>query len=242
MAELKSTRRAFGEALLELAEERSDIVAVAADTTKSMEVSIMQAKYPARCFDCGIAEQNMMMISAGLASTGKTVFAATYSIFTCMRALEQLRTFVCYPGLNVKVIAGLGGFSAGAEGVTHFAMEDLGIVRCIPNIIVVSPADYYSTKKVIHEISKVDTPCYVRIGRNPSPIIYDKDYEYSIGMANTMMDSGSDVGIMATGLIMPEVIDAARQLSAKGIGVRLVEMPTLKPIDDEAIIQSKNTT
>ncbi|MBE3100959.1 MAG: transketolase family protein, partial [Firmicutes bacterium] len=131
MTELKSTRLAFGEALLELAENGIDIAVVAADTSKSMEVEVLRKKYPERCFDCGIAEQNMIMVSAGLAATGKTVFATSYSAFTSMRSLEQLRTFVCYPELNVKVVAGLGGFSAGIEGVTHMALEDIGIVRCI---------------------------------------------------------------------------------------------------------------
>jgi transketolase len=236
MSEPKATRVAFGEALLELAEEGLDIVAVGADTSKSMEVNILQAKYPKRCYDCGIAEQDLIMISAGFAATGKTVFATSYSTFLSMRSLEQLRTFVCYPDLNVKVVAGLGGFTAGTEGVTHIALEDLGIVRCIPNLIVISVADYYSTKKVIHEIAKIDKPCYVRIGRGPSPTVFDQNYKFSIGKANTIINGGNDVGIIASGLILPDAMDAARQLLAEGIGVNLIEMPTLKPIDDKSII------
>ncbi|MCL5071990.1 MAG: hypothetical protein M1308_14025, partial [Actinobacteria bacterium] len=138
MNEFKSTRTAFGEALLELAEEGVDLASVSADTSKSMGVDILSKKYPERCFNCGIAEQDMMIVAAGIAATGKVAFAVSYSAFTSMRSLEQLRTFICYPNLNVKIAAGLGGFSAGIEGVTHMALEDLGIVRNIANLIVLN--------------------------------------------------------------------------------------------------------
>jgi transketolase len=243
MTELKSTRLAFGEALLELALNGIDIAAVAADTSKSMEVEILRKKYPGRCFDCGIAEQNMIMVSAGLASTGKTVFATSYSAFTSMRSLEQLRTFVCYPGLNVKVVAGLGGFSAGIEGVTHMALEDIGIVRCIPNLTVICPADYYATKKVIEYIGKHNMPCYVRIGRDSSPVIFDTSYNFKPGKANKIIDSGNEVGIIASGLIVYEAILAAKELSENhGIGIKLIEMPSIKPIDTEAVKEIAGST
>lgn len=243
MTELKSTRLAFGEALLELALEGIDLAAVAADTSKSMEVEILRKEYPGRCFDCGIAEQDMIMVSAGLASTGKTVFATSYSAFTSMRSLEQLRTFVCYPGLNVKVIAGLGGFSAGIEGVTHMALEDIGIVRCIPNLTIICPADYYATKKIIKYIGKNNVPCYVRIGRDPSPVIFDDNYNFEPGKANMLIDSGSDVGIITSGLILSEAMLAANELADKyGLGLKLIEMPTIKPVDYDAVLEIAGTT
>ena len=235
MIEYKSTRSAFGEALLELAEEGLDIAAVSADTSKSMGIDLLKSKYPDRCIDCGIAEQNMMMIAAGMASTGKIAFAASYSTFTSMRALEQLRTFICYPDLNVKIAAGLGGFSAGIEGVTHTALEDLGIVRCIPNLMIVCPADYYSTKKIVKEVSRIPKPCYIRLGRDPSPVIFDEDYLFEPGKANLIMDKGTDIGIITSGIILTEVISITEKLDKEGIGYKLMEMPTLKPIDSEAI-------
>jgi transketolase len=242
LTNFKSTRAAFGDALLELAESGIDIAAVAADTTKSMGVDILRKKYPERCFDCGIAEQNMVMISAGLASTGKTVFAASYSAFTSMRSLEQLRTFVCYPSLNVKIGAGLGGFSAGIEGVTHTALEDIGIVRCLPNLMVLNPADYYSAKKIVVEVGQIDGPCYIRLGRDPSPVIFDENYKFIPGKANLLIDQGDDIGIITSGLILSEVLEAAKCLMDGGIGIKLVEMPTIKPIDIDMVIQIAKST
>jgi transketolase len=239
---LRSTRTAFGEALLELAEEGLDLAAVSADTSKSMGVDILKEKFPERCFDCGIAEQNMMMISAGLAATGKTVFAASYSAFMSMRTLEQLRTFICYPGLDVKVAAGLGGLSAGIEGVTHMSLEDIGIVRCIPDLIVLNPPDYSSTKKIMHSVSRIDRPCYIRLGRDPSPVIFGNDYTFSLGKANTLINSGSDLGIITSGIILHEVLSAVQELQKEGIGVRLIELPTLKPADRESIIDLSRST
>ena len=236
MNELKSTREAFGFALLELAKEGLDVVAVTADTSKSMGVNLLKSEYPERCFDCGIAEQNMMMIAAGLASAGKISFAISYSVFTSMRALEQLRTFICYPNLNVKIIAGLGGFSAGIEGVTHVALEDLGIVRCIPNLIVANPADYYSAINIIKELAKINKPAYIRLGRDPSPVIFDDKYPFKIGKANVVLDSGDDIGIITSGIILTEVLPAVNELIDKGMKIKLLEFPTLKPIDEEAII------
>ena len=242
MTEYKSTRIAFGEALLELAEEGLDLVAISADTSKSMGIGYLKSKYPQRCFDCGIAEQNMMMVAAGFASTGKTAFVASYSVFTSMRALEQLRTFICYPNLNVKIAAGLGGFSAGIEGVTHTALEDLGIVRCIPNLVIVNPADYYSTINIVKNLSQLNGPAYIRLGREASPIVFDKNYSFKIGKANLILDKGEDIGIITSGIILAEVLIAAKELDKKGIKYKLMELPTLKPVDEEAIINLGRTT
>lgn len=241
-ADYKSTRTAIGDALLELISMGIDVVALSADTSKSMNTNILKEKYPKRTYDCGIAEQNMMMVAAGLASTGKTVFAATYSTFTSMRILEQLRTFVCYPNLDVKILAGMGGLSGGIEGATHVALEDLGIVRCIPNLTVMNPADYYSTKKIIIESAKKNGPFYIRIGRDSSPVIFNEDYIFEIGKANTLIDTGNDIGIITNGLILFEVLNASKKLSERGLKFKLIEMPTLKPIDKEAIIKLARST
>ncbi len=242
MSEFKSTRTAMGEALVELAEAGMDIVAIAADTSKSMNTHLLKENFPDRTYDCGIAEQDMVMIAAGLATTGKIVFAASYSTFMSMRVLEQLRTFVCYPNLNVKFIAGLSGLTGSIEGATHISLEDFGIMRCIPNIVILNPADYYSTKKAAYEAAKISTPCYIRVGRDASPVIFNEDYSLTIGKANIIIDEGDDVGIITSGLILSEVISAAQRLKKMGIKIKLLEMPTLKPIDKEAVINLAKST
>ena len=242
MVELKSTRTALGDALLYLAESGADIVAVAADTSKSMSTHVLKKKYPDRTYDCGIAEQNMMMIAAGLAASGKITFAASYSVFTSMRVTEQLRTFICYPNLNVKVFAGIGGLSGGIEGATHMALEDLGIVRCIPNLTVLAPADYYATREAVIESAKTKSPTYIRVGRDPSPVVFDDSYRFSIGKANLVMDGGSDIGIISNGIILYQVLEAAKKLTSKGYGVKVLDMPTLKPIDSNAVVNLAKST
>lgn len=233
--ENKSTRLAFGETLLELGKDSFDVVVVTADTAKSMEVDLFAKKFPKRAFNVGIAEQNMIMTAAGLATISDVVFAVSYSVFTSMRALEQLRTFICYPGLNVKIIGGLGGFSAGIEGVTHLALEDLGIIRCIPNITIFNPSDYYSTKKAVYTAAEIKGPCYIRLGRDPTPVIFDERYSLSVGKANFLIDTGSDLGIITTGIILYEVLNVVKELIKKKIGIKLIELPTLKPLDKESI-------
>ncbi len=242
MMKKENTRKAFGETLRELARERDNLVVVSADTFKSMRVDLMKEEFPERCFEVGIAEQNMIMVAAGLAATGKTVFATSYSVFTSMRALEQLRTFVAYPNLNVKVVAGLGGFTAGIEGVTHVAMEDLGVVRCIPNMIIINPADAIATKKAIRAAADHFGPIYIRIGRDDSPLLFDEDYQFSIGKANLLKDIGSQATILATGFMVYQALEAVKFLQKEGIGVRLIEIHTIKPLDTEAIIKAAEET
>lgn len=236
MTELKSTREALGYALLELADSGTDIAAVAADTSKSMCTDFLSKKYPERSFDCGIAEQNMIMIAAGLAAAGKIAFAASYSVFTSMRIAEQLRTFVCYPNLNVNVLAGIGGLSGGIEGATHMALEDLGVVRCLPNLTVFNPADYNAARQAVLEAAKTGGPCYIRVGRDASPVIFDNNYTLTIGKANPLIDDGDDIGILVSGIILHHALDAAKRLKKEGYGIKLIEIPTIKPIDDKAII------
>ncbi len=239
---MANTRTAFGETLRDLAREGYDVAAVSADTFKSMRVDLMMKEFPERCFEVGIAEQNMIMVAAGLATTGKTVFATSYSVFTSMRALEQLRTFVAYPKLNVKVVAGLGGFSAGIEGVTHLALEDLGIVRCIPNMTILNPADAAATRKAVRAAADHPGPVYIRIGREDSPVLFDETYRFEIGSANTLRDTGRDVTIVASGLMVCPSLEAVERLQSEGIGVLLLELHTLKPIDAETLVHAAEST
>ncbi len=235
---LASTREAAGQAILELAQEGVDVVAVSADTSKSMYTTLLKKDYPERFMDTGIAEQNMIMVAAGLASTGKIAFAASYSVFTSMRCCEQLRTFIAYPDLNVKVIAGIGGLSAGIEGVTHVATEDLGIVRCIANMAVVAPSDAVTTKKAVKAAAVYDGPVYIRVGRDPSQALFDEEYPFEIGVP-VMHRSGSDVTLVSCGLVTAEVFAAAEKLTQSGINAEVIEVHTLKPVlEPEIILES----
>jgi transketolase len=236
--EMISTRKAFGDALLNLAREGYDIVGISADTSISMGMGPFAKEFPERWVDTGVAEQNMLLIAAGLASTGKTVFAASYSVFTSMRALEQLRTFIAYPKLNVKVVAGLGGFSAGIEGVTHIAMEDLGIVRSIPNICLVVPSDAIATQLATRATANWNGPVYMRIGRDASPVLFDEKYTFEIGKANIISADGNDLAILVNGLLLHEAIEAMPLLKNEGIEATLIEVHTLKPLDDATILKS----
>lgn len=239
---LENTRTAFGQALLDLARDGYDVVGIAADTSKSMCLDLLQDKFPKRVYEVGIAEQNMMMVAAGLASMGKIVFVTSYSAFLSMKCLEQLRTFIAYPRLNVKVVAGLGGFTAGIEGVTHMSLEDLGIIRCIPNICLINLADAQSTKKAIRAVADYDGPAYLRIGRDPSPVIFTDDYKFTIGKANFLKDNGNDLAILATGFPVYQATQALDILKQERIGAKLVEIHTIKPIDKDAILNLAKDT
>jgi transketolase len=241
-APLASTRQAAGEAILELAREGVDVVAVSADTSKSMYTHLLKEDFPLRFIDVGIAEQNMMMVAAGLAAAGKIAFAASYSVFTSMRCCEQLRTFVAYPRLNVKVIAGIGGLSAGIEGVTHVATEDLGIVRCIAGMTVLAPADALSTKQAVKAAAAHPGPVYIRVGRDPSPVLFDDGYKFHIGRP-VLHREGRDVTLVGTGLVLAEALDAAELLAARGISAEVIEVHTLKPVlEPEVVLDSAAKT
>src|SRR6056297_3095615 len=210
---MESTRKAAGRAILELAREGRDVVALAADTAKSMYTTMLREEYPDRSLDVGIAEQNMVMMAAGLASTGKIAFPASYSVFTSMRCSEQLRTFAAYPGLNVNVIAGIGGYSGGIEGVTHLATEDLGMMRSIAGMTVLSPSDAVSTAMAVKAAADIPGPVYIRVGRDNSPLLFDESYPFEVGVP-VVHREGSDVTILTTGLATPYVLQAAVLLAA----------------------------
>ena len=237
-----TTRDAFGAAMFRVAQENERVVAISADTTKSLGFGAMMEAFPERAINCGIAEQNMMDMAAGIASEGYLTFAASYGTFTCMRALEQFRTFVAYPNLNVKVAGGMAGLSGGAEGVTHQSIEDLAIMRSIPNCTVVVPADAAATEVITEEVARHYGPAYIRLARVKSPKVFRYDsYHFEIGKANLMRE-GTDVTVICCGSMVRRCIDACERLEAEGIRVRLLEMPCIKPIDKEAILKAARET
>ena len=237
MSNMASTREAFGEALLELARKRSDVVALAADASTSMCTAVLEEEFPDRCYNIGICEQNMVTMASGLAASGKMPFIASYSTFLSLRCCEQLRTFVAYPNLNVKIVAGLGGISAGIEGVTHLAPEDLGIVRCIPNMTILCPSDALAVKQAVWASADHDGPVYIRIGRDATPIIHPQGYQFKIGQVVKIAEYGKDAAVLVMGFPLYQVLSAAKDLLRENIKVSVFEVHTLKPIDEEAIVE-----
>ena len=233
-----STRDAFGNALLRIADSNPLTAAIGADTTTSMGLKDMQDKYPERVLNIGIAEQNMTAVAAGMAATGFQVYATSYAPFSTLRAAEQVRTFIAYPGLDVKIIGGLGGLSGNIEGVTHQGLEDVAVMRSIPNMTVVVPADAASTEIITEEISKIKGPVYLRLGRGPVVKVFDEDYCFEIGKANVIKPDGNEVAIICNGAVVSRVIVAAGLLEKRGLNARIIEMPCVKPIDTEAIVDS----
>lgn len=230
-----STREAFGRSLLELARENPKIYAVAADTAKSMGYALMEEEFPSRVINVGICEQNMALAAAGIASCGGKAFVATYAPFASMRMLEMVRTFICYPGLDVKIISGLGGLSGDIEGATHQGIEDVSIMRAIPGLVVTVPADSCATEEITKVITRHEGPAYLRIGRGPVPKVFDK-YHFEIGKANIMKKDGGDITFITNGAAVHRVLEANELLAAEGMSAKIIEMPCVKPIDEEAII------
>lgn len=235
MHELVSTRAGFGKGLLELAAIRDDILVTSADTYRSFALNDFVKQYGDRYFEFGIAEQNMLTASGAMASEGYTVFSVGYSPFLSMRALEQIRTFISYPNLNVKIVAGLSGISGDTDGVTHQGTEDLGIVRTIPNLLVLCPADAVAAKAMVKLAADHDGPVYLRLGRNATPIVYEEDQQFEIGKAVVKFESGTDTVIISCGVCVNEAEQAAVRLSEAGVHTTVLDMHTLKPIDETAI-------
>lgn len=229
-----STRDAFGEELAIIASQREDIIYIAADTLKSVGGSPMHKLFPERAINVGIAEQNMALMAAGMASCGACVFAASYATFCSMRICEQVRTFIAYPNLNVKIVAGLGGLSGGIEGVTHQGTEDIGIMRTIPNMSIVCSADAASTKVITRAIAAYNGPVYFRLGRYASPKVFDDSYSFTLGKANVLRSEG-DVLLIGYGSTIGRCLIAASLLDSRGISCRVIETPTIKPFDNETI-------
>ena len=230
-----STRDAFGIALVEKARENDKLYAVGADTTKSMGYAPMMAEFPDRVLNNGIAEQNMALIGAGIAAAGGKAVIATYAPFASMRIAEQVRTFICYPNLDVKVISGLAGLSGNIEGVTHQGLEDVAIMRSMANMVVAVPADAASCIEISKVLLDYTGPAYLRIGRGAVEKVFD-DYHFEIGKANLLDDAGRDVAIICNGAAVARVLRARALWEEAGIRARIIEMPCVKPIDAEAIV------
>lgn len=236
MSKYKGTREAFTRALIEMAETDDRFLLVSPDSLKAMRATSFADKFPERYIEVGIAEQNAVAVAAGLASSGLVPYVATYAGFITMRACEQLRTFVAYPQLNVKFIGINGGIFGGErEGVTHQFFEDLGIVRSIPGITVVAPADEHQVYHAVKAIAKIDGPVYLRAGSGREHVVYGEDVPFELGKIRVLREYGNDVALFANGFILNRAIEAAEILNTKGIKVTLADVHTLKPIDGEAI-------
>lgn len=239
---LVASRDEYGNTLVELGREYPDLVVLDADLSASTKTCKFCQAFPERFFNCGVAEQDMMGVAAGLAASGKIVFASTFAVFATGRAWDQVRTSLAYPRLNVKIVATHGGITTGEDGVTHQAMEDIAIMRAIPNMTVIVPADAYETKKVIKALVKAHGPAYVRLNRPKVPLIYPDDtYDFKIGKGITLRE-GKDLTIIATGLLVKAALEASAILKEAGVGARVINMHTIKPLDNELVIQAARET
>ncbi|MDN5331897.1 MAG: transketolase [Tepidanaerobacteraceae bacterium] len=232
-----ATREAYGEALAELGEEIKDIVVLDADLSKSTKTSVFAKKFPERFFNMGIAEQNLMGTAAGLATCGKIPFASTFAIFATGRAFEQIRNSICYPNLNVKIAATHAGITVGEDGATHQSIEDIALMRALPNMTVINPADATETKKAVRAAAQMKGPVYLRLGRHPVETIFGEGYEFKPGKG-VILREGRDVAIIATGVMVAEALKAAEILEKDGINAMVVNIHTIKPIDEEVILKA----
>lgn len=237
----KATRDGYGAALLELAAENPDVIVLDADLAAATKTGVFKKAYPDRFFDCGIAEGNMMGIAAGLSTTGKIVFASSFAMFAAGRAFEQVRNSIGYPHLNVKIGATHGGISVGEDGASHQCNEDLALMRTIPGMTVINPADDTEARMAVKAAAAMNGPVYMRFGRLAVPIIFDSSYKFEIGKS-VQLTEGNDVTIIATGLMVNEALIAAENLKQEGIAARVINMATIKPIDREAIIRAAKET
>lgn len=241
MADKISTRQAYGDALVELGKENEQIIVMDADLSKSTMTAGFKKAFPERFFNAGIAEANMMGMAAGLALSGKTVFASTFAMFAAGRAYEIIRNSIAYPKANVKICATHAGITVGEDGASHQCIEDLALMRVIPGMTVVHPADAVSAKKLLGEIAAEDGPAYVRLGRLNIPVLYDEAADIQLGKGNCVKD-GSDATVIACGLMVNEALIAAEKLEKEGISLRVIDMHTIKPIDEEIIVKAASET
>ncbi len=237
----KATRDGYGDGLVALAEVRPDLVVLDADLAAATKTSIFKKAYPEKHFECGIAEQNMMGVAAGIASTGKLVFASSFAMFATGRAYEIVRNSIGYPGLNVKIGGTHGGISVGEDGATHQCNEDIALMRTIPGMTVINPADYIEAKAAVLAMAEHVGPAYLRFGRLAIPVYNSPDYKFEVGKGITLKD-GKDITIIATGLMVAEAIEAGKALAEQGIDARVINIHTIKPIDREIIAKAARET
>ena len=239
--EKKATRQSYGETLEKLGEKYSDIVVLDADLATATKTINFAKKFPERFFDMGIAEANMMSTAAGMATIGKVPFASTFAVFAAGRSYDQIRNSICYPNLNVKICATHSGITVGEDGATHQMLEDISMMRTLPNMKVLSPADDIETKWAIEEAYKQKGPVYVRLSRLATPIIYDENQKFEFGKM-VQIGEGTDATVFATGDVVAEAVKAKEVLAGKGIDIRVIDVHTIKPIDKEMIIKCAKET
>jgi transketolase len=244
MADVKkvATRDSYGNALVELGAEHDDFVVLDADLAAATKTGLFKSAYPDRFFDVGIAECNLMGVAAGIATTGRTAFASTFAMFAAGRAFEQVRNSIGYPHLNVKIGATHAGISVGEDGATHQCCEDIALMRTIPGMTVVNPSDDVEARAAVKAAYETDGPFYMRFGRLAVPVINDNpDYKFELGKG-VLMREGKDVTIVATGLMVSAALEAAESLAAKGVDAEVINIHTIKPLDEEIILTSAKKT
>ncbi len=235
--ETRNTRDGYAAALLELGEKDPRIVVLDADLAKSTQTEKFKLRFPERFVDCGVAEQNLMATAAGLATTDKIVFASTFAIFATGRAYDQVRNTIAYSNLNVKICASHGGITVGEDGSSHQALEDIALMRAVPRMKVVVPADYYETREAVKALAYIDGPAYIRMGRPKVPVLFGEDYRFEFGKA-LVTRPGRDVTVLACGFMLHQALLAAEELAPEGIEAEVIDLHTVKPLDREGILAS----
>lgn len=236
-----ATRQSYGEALAELGEKNKNVVVLDADLSEATKTSIFAKKFPNRFFEMGISEQDMLSTSAGMATSGLIPYASTFAVFATGRAYDQIRNSICYPKLNVKICGTHAGVTVGEDGATHQMLEDINLMRGLPNMIVMSASDDIETKWAVEEISKIDGPVYLRLSRYATPVIYDENQKFEFGKG-IQIGEGTDATVFATGICVSEAIKAKEELEKEGINIRVVDIHTIKPIDKELIVKCAKET
>ena len=236
-----ATRQSYGEALAELGEINKNVVVLDADLAGATKTNIFAKKFPDRFFDMGISEQDMISTAAGISTTNKIPYASTFAVFACGRAYDQIRNSVCYPNLNVKICATHCGITVGEDGATHQMLEDINMMRALPNMTVISTSDDIQTKWAVKEISKIKGPVYLRLSRRATPVIYNDNTNFEIGKG-IQFGEGTDATVISTGVTVAEALKAQETLKLQGKNIRVVDMHTIKPIDKDIIIKCAKET
>ena len=239
MADVKkiATRDSYGNGLVELGKEHIDLVVLDADLAGATKTGIFRKAFPDRHFNCGIADSNLVGVGAGLSTMGLVPFVSTFAMFAAGRAYEQVRNTVGYPHLNVKICATHGGISVGEDGASHQCCEDFALMRTIPGMTVMCPSDDVEARKMVHAAYEMEGPVYIRFGRAATPVYHDESFSFTVGKGEVLQD-GTNVAIIATGILVPEAIEAGKRLAAEGIKARIINMATIKPLDEELVIRA----
>ena len=242
MSDVKiATRDSYGKALLELCQAHEDVVVLDADLAESTKSGVVRKAMPERFYDCGIAEGNMIAVSAGMATTGLVPFASSFAMFATGRAFEQIRNAIGYPHLNVKICASHAGVSVGEDGATHQCLEDIALMRTIPGMVVMCPSDDVETRACVKAAYEHQGPVYIRTGRLAVPVFHEEDYDFRIGKGEVLHE-GNDITIVATGLMVKEAMDAAEMLQEKGVSCRVINICTIKPLDVDILVKASKET